>query len=211
MIFVIVATAAREPCTATSSGKCNNSILSIQGNILLGPQILDSMQLRFLNTTGDLACKLMAALQGAKVVGADTRCTQYSISSYSAFIRVANSSDVAGSLHLDISVNTYPGNNDPIDSLQILFQQWGGCAPVYVQPVLSGKGIFIYPTIANEKFFINTKNSATYTIHDLLGREVLHGKVSSLETIDVSNWTKGIYFVTVKTENEKSVVKLIVE
>ena len=46
---------------------------AIQGNILLGPEILDSMEARFLNTEGDLACKLMAAMQGANVVGADTR------------------------------------------------------------------------------------------------------------------------------------------
>src|SRR4030095_797224 len=54
---------------------------SIQGNILLGQQILDSMQSRFLNTPGTLACKLMAALQGAKVPGADTRCLDEGISS----------------------------------------------------------------------------------------------------------------------------------
>jgi len=43
---------------------------AIQGNILLGQHILDSMEARFLNEPGDLACKLMAALQGAKVPGA---------------------------------------------------------------------------------------------------------------------------------------------
>ncbi len=47
---------------------------SIQGNILLGQQILDSMEARFLRAEGELACRLMEALQGAKVVGADTRC-----------------------------------------------------------------------------------------------------------------------------------------
>lgn len=35
----------------------------IQGNILLGPQVLDSMEARFNRQPGDLACKLMAAMR----------------------------------------------------------------------------------------------------------------------------------------------------
>src|SRR5678816_2557711 len=89
---------------------------SIQGNILLGPQILDSMEARYLNTSGTLACKLMAALQGAKVVGADTRCISYGISSFSAFIRVARPQDTAGTYILDLTVNTFPGGIEPIDT-----------------------------------------------------------------------------------------------
>src|SRR5262245_18997822 len=66
---------------------CNNyknhitgSGYPIQGNILLGQQVLDSMEARFLSTPGTLACRLMAALQGAKMTGADTRCMSYGIS-----------------------------------------------------------------------------------------------------------------------------------
>ena len=62
---------------------------AIQGNILLGQSILDSMESRFLNTSGSLSEKLMASLQGAKVIGADTRCYDDQVSSLSAFLRVA--------------------------------------------------------------------------------------------------------------------------
>lgn len=48
---------------------------SIQGNILIGRQVLDSMESRFNKTKGSLADKLMAAMQGAKIIGADSRCT----------------------------------------------------------------------------------------------------------------------------------------
>ena len=47
---------------------------AIQGNILLGPQILDTIELAFLTTAGPLEEKLMAALEAANVRGADTRC-----------------------------------------------------------------------------------------------------------------------------------------
>jgi len=46
---------------------------SIQGNILLGAQILDSIRYAFLNTPGPLEDRLMAALEAADVPGADTR------------------------------------------------------------------------------------------------------------------------------------------
>lgn len=97
---------------------------AIQGNILLGQQILDSMQARFLRATGTLADKMMAALQGAKVVGADTRCTGRNTSSISAFIRMGRPQDTLGTLYLDLNVNNTPVGRDPIDSLQILYNNW---------------------------------------------------------------------------------------
>ncbi len=100
---------------------------TIQGNILLGQQILDSMEARFLATEGELACKLMAAMQGAKVVGADTRCINAGISSLSAFIRVAKPDDPASELYLDINIPSTTTGVDPIDSLQVLFDMEINC------------------------------------------------------------------------------------
>jgi len=106
-------------------GHLNGLVYSIQGNILLGPQIIDSMKIRFLNTPGTLADKLMAALQGAKVIGADTRCINRGTSSISAFIRVAKTTDPpSGPYYLDLNVNNTPVGRDPIDSLQILYNIW---------------------------------------------------------------------------------------
>lgn len=103
---------------------------SIQGNILLGQEIIDSMQSRFLNTAGTLAERLMAALQGAKVIGADTRCASpYQSSSLSAFLRVGKPGNSSDSLYLDLWMaypQTWTGQVpvDPIDSLQTLFDEW---------------------------------------------------------------------------------------
>jgi uncharacterized Ntn-hydrolase superfamily protein len=97
---------------------------AIQGNILLGPEILDSMEARFLNTGGSLANRLMAALQGGNVPGADTRCLNEGVSSLSSFIRVAQPNDLPGSYYLDIVVPSTPFGMEPIDSLQVLFDEW---------------------------------------------------------------------------------------
>lgn len=100
---------------------------SIQGNILLGQDILDQMEIGFLNTEGTLSDKLMAALQGANVPGADTRCLDDGISSLSAFIRVANPDDNSNFPNLNINVNNvnFAGYLiDPIDSVQTLYDMW---------------------------------------------------------------------------------------
>ena len=100
---------------------------SIQGNILLGSEILENMEEEFLNTEGNLAQRLMASLQGANIPGADTRCLEDSLSSLSAFIRVAKHNENESNYHLDLNVNNVdftPYHIDPIDSLQVLFDDW---------------------------------------------------------------------------------------
>ncbi|NNE28487.1 MAG: DUF1028 domain-containing protein, partial [Saprospiraceae bacterium] len=59
---------------------------SIQGNILIGEHVLDSMEANFLNASGSLEEKLMAAMQGANIPGADSRCLLDGISSKSSFL-----------------------------------------------------------------------------------------------------------------------------
>jgi hypothetical protein len=72
----------------------------------------------------------MAALQGAKVPGADTRCLDEGISTLSAFIRVAKLEDV-NDYYMDLNVNSVtPYFNqtaiwiDPVDTLQTLYNNW---------------------------------------------------------------------------------------
>ena len=112
-------------------GHLNGNTYAIQGNILLGPEILDQMETNFLNTNGPLSHRLMAALQGAKVPGADTRCLDEGISTLSSFIKVAKPDDNINNLYLDLNVNSVVSHYnqtgewvDPIDSLQILYDNW---------------------------------------------------------------------------------------
>ncbi len=120
------------------TGSINGFYYAIQGNILKGQQILDSMEAGFRNTNGTLACRLMAAMQGAKVMGADTRCQNDSVSSLFAFLQVALPADTYGNPALKISLKTNEGDGiEPIDSLQNLFNSKHACDPlntVYFQP-----------------------------------------------------------------------------
>mgnify|MGYP002152239894 CR=1 FL=1 len=136
----------------------------IQGNILLGQQILDSMEARFLATEGELACKLMAALQGAKVVGADTRCTNAGVSSLSGFLRVAKPGDEINDLYLDLNVPSTLNGIDPIDSLQVLIDQWGGCEVTSVSSLKQQDNVKIYPNPAGDILNIELPKNSEATI-----------------------------------------------
>lgn len=102
---------------------------AIQGNILLGQEILDSMEARFLNTDGNLAEKLMAAMQGANVVGADTRCAPNGTSSAGAFLRIACPVDVLDCSNIYLDAFQLENGVEPIDTLQSLFDIYFSTPP----------------------------------------------------------------------------------
>ena len=97
---------------------------SIQGNILLSSNVLESMESNYLNFQGSFEQKLMHSLQGANIARADTRCLEEGTSSISAFIRVANIDDLQSNLTIDLNVNYSPEGAEPIDSLKVLFDDW---------------------------------------------------------------------------------------
>ena len=181
---------------------------SIQGNILLGQQILDSMQANFLNTQGDLACKLMAALQGANVVGADTRCTNSGNSSLSSFIRVAKTTDTMPNIYINLVIKYGPAGYEPIDSLQTMFNAIHSCAvgineshrsfrvQVYPNPVGDVLKIKLSGT-SEEKFLIEIFNS--------MGQKVFAGEMKNTNEnfLDVSSFERGIYFYRISTGTGK--------
>lgn len=111
-------------------GHINGIDYAIQGNILLNEDVLLSIEDAFVNTNGSLDQKLMAAMQGGKIPGADSRCLDEGISTLSAFIRVAKSDDI-NDYYMDLNVNSVtPYYNqtgiwiDPVDTLQVLYDNW---------------------------------------------------------------------------------------
>ena len=109
---------------------------AIQGNILLGEIIIDTMRTIFLNTQGPLADRLMKTLEAAKIIGADTRCASRSTSSQSSFIKVVRIGD-GGNPYLQEIVPDSPVGVDPIDLLREQFNQWKDSLFNSVDPFLS--------------------------------------------------------------------------
>lgn len=221
--YGIVALVNGSPQTAAFTGTMTddykNHIVgpnyAIQGNILLGQQVLDSMEARFLNAPGDLACKLMAALQGANMVGADTRCASNGsgTSSLFAFVKVAQPTDSYGNPSFRVSVRTANGAGiEPIDSLQTKFDQLKNCTVTNTQLINNPEPAFvIFPNPAHKTLFIKTDKVGVYTLKmlNVLGEVVYTGTFSNRIELDVATWEKGMYFIQFENEKKKVVTQKV--
>jgi uncharacterized Ntn-hydrolase superfamily protein len=109
---------------------------AVQGNILLGQTIIDTIKNVYLRTAAPMADRLMQALQAAKIIGADTRCASRNTSTQSSFIKVVRIGDGATPYLLKIVPDT-PSGTDPIDVLTVQFNSWKDSLRSYVDPFLS--------------------------------------------------------------------------
>jgi uncharacterized Ntn-hydrolase superfamily protein len=180
---------------------------SIQGNILLGQQVLDSMEAHFLNTEGDLACKLMAAMQGAKMVGADTRCMSSGNSSLSSFLKVARPTDSLSNLYINLNVNQGSAGFEPIDSLQTLFDQTHNCITTSSKNYKHEIDVEIFPNPGRNYTLVRingTMQSQTKNIQltDISGSVVFETTTNGNEiTIAHQHLAQGSYMLKIFSNN----------
>ena len=174
---------------------------AIQGNILLGQQILDSMEYYFLNTEGCLPDKLMASMLAARVVGADTRCFSEGTSSLSAFLRMALPTDNYNQLLLDINVAGTAVNVEPIDVLENKFIQWKNNHPTYCQNLsissfTDDNSIRIHPNPTEGIVYISGVEETTiievYNIKGVLVDSTIGNSIS------LNSHPNGVYIIKIK-------------
>ena len=196
-------------------GHIVGSNYAIQGNILLGQAVLDSMQARFLNETGDLACKLMAALQGANMVGADSRCSTNGTSSLFAFVSVAQPNDTFGNPSFRVSVRTADNAGiEPIDSLQSKFDLVHNCNAVGIAETPQFDHSFLlYPNPSKHQLTVTNQNNKTYKLYLIsnTGEEVYTDTLNKKRNIDVSRFSKGVYFLKIMNGKDVFVKKIVID
>jgi uncharacterized Ntn-hydrolase superfamily protein len=205
--------------TGSSTDDYKNHIIgsyySIQGNILLGEEVLDSMESRFLNETGDLACKLMAALQGANMIGADTRCNSNGTSSLFAFVKVAQPTDVFGNPSFNVSVRTADNSGiEPIDSLQTKFDLLHNCNVLGLTETEDFHKFFsVYPNPTSDYITLNNKTEETYDLFlfDITGKLIHQESIDKTKNLKVSQYKSGTYFLKITNDNRSVVKKVIIE
>lgn len=194
------------------TGNVEGIYYSIQGNILLSQTILDSMEARFIREEGDLACRLMAALQGAKVVGADTRCASNGSSSLFAFVKVAAPTDVYGNPSFSLGVRTQDGAGiEPIDSLQSLFNAQKSCLITGIKNNESNNDFLLFPNPASEELTIKTPAAAKGSfikVWDIFGRVLILKTIEHETTaLDIREMAKGYYFIQAAGKQPKGFIK----
>ncbi|MEM7187104.1 MAG: DUF1028 domain-containing protein [Bacteroidota bacterium] len=97
---------------------------SVQGNILLDVSVINNMEANFNNTSGTLADKLMAAMQGANFPGADSRCLADGTSSTTAYLLVYRADDDPNDPYIRLNVGQQAAGIEPIDILQDLYDNF---------------------------------------------------------------------------------------
>lgn len=184
---------------------------AIAGNILLGPEVLDSMESRFLNTQGTLAEKLMSSLQGAKIQGADKRCIDSMVSSLSAYLIVSKPSDVAPNYYINLNVeNVMP--QDPIDVLQTQFDALGLSGSIHNNSL--DKEVKIYPNPLNKEgiLYIDAESCMIdqMTLYNSIG-EIIWFSDIGFHIQEINGLDSGIYFYELYKNRKRYSGKVIVK
>ena len=183
---------------------------SVQGNILLNATVLENMEANFNSTSGTLADKLMAAMQGANFAGADARCLARGTSSTSAFLQVYRADDTPGNPYLRLNVEEMPFGEEPIDSLQALYDGFLSVNDnsldlklrAYPNPAIDYLIVAHNPRIVVEKI----------SVYDISGKRVQSETINQTGgslRLDISGLTKGVYFVQVEADGALQTVKFI--
>lgn len=169
---------------------------AIQGNSMSSLTILNNMETNFNSFDGDLAEKLMAALQGANTLGADKRCISNATSSLFAFLKIAYPEDEFRDPSFVISVKTQPGDGiEPIDSLQVLFDQR------YRRRILGlthlDKSVKIFPNPFQSELNVITSKHGKFNavLYDTSGTLHRKWRFEHSHNIDLSDLSKGIYII----------------
>jgi hypothetical protein len=124
---------------------------AIQGNVLTGVIVVYNAEQALLTTPGDMSQKVMAAMEAARVMGGDGRCScdinvpfhcgapppSFVYSSYTSFIVVARMGDeegicqdgsgcANGNYYLDLQAVSDATGPEPVLILEQAYQEWRG-------------------------------------------------------------------------------------
>lgn len=98
---------------------------------------------------------------------------------------------------------------DSITTLHLTFQTTG------ISDLAKESGIYIFPNPSTGSFNIKFDKNATdpkrIRVTNMLNTEVYNTVLTGSSTIDISNQTSGIYFISVETENGTSVVWRVIK
>ncbi len=193
------------------AGHRTGDTYSIQGNILLGPEILDSMEARYLRATEaklPIKDRLMEAMQGANVVGADSRCAPDGLSSKSAFLITTWLSD--DDTQVAIVEDTEPGV-DPIDSLQTLVNDLYVLIIDSTLDIIQSDQVAIYPNPAQD--YLNVVSNYAfghYRIMSVDSKVIQSGEIIG-NNLRLNIEEDGLYFISLYNENEIVTKKILIQ
>ena len=166
---------------------------SIQGNILLNQSVIDNMENNFNNTQGDLAQKLMGAMQGANFAGADSRCLVDGTSSATAFLVVYQPNDSVGQPSLELNVGSQDPGVEPINILQEMFDNY-----LSLESNNNDDLIKLFPNPTDGLVRLNSEDNFKIDVFDNIGKLVF---TTIGNSFNIQSLNKGSYFIKLASDN----------
>lgn len=129
-------------------GETEDLLYAIQGNVLTGDPVVAQAELALINTPGDMGQRVMAAMEAARAMGGDGRCScgtdpdgcgspppNFSKSAHTAFIVLARRGDkdgvcnvaegcASGGYYMSLVVKGVESDPEPIFELQAKYDTW---------------------------------------------------------------------------------------
>ena len=190
------------------TGKIGTLVYAIQGNILTGAAVANAAETALKNTNGDLAAKLMAAMEAARKMGGDGRCScktgsptscgsppkSFTKSSDIGFMMIGRQGDTdgtcngsvgcaTGKYYMNLNVIGYARNPDPVLTLKTMFDKWrkdhGGRPDHNLSTVSIPSG--------NLPADGSTMTTARLVLRDLEGKQLTAGGAKIKITVDPSS------------------------
>ncbi|MEM7085757.1 MAG: DUF1028 domain-containing protein [Bacteroidota bacterium] len=187
------------------------SNFSVQGNILLDVTVIDNMEANFNNTSGTLADKLMAAMQGANFAGADARCLADGTSSTTAYLMVYRADDDPNDPYLRLNVGQQAAGIEPIDLLQDLYDDF-----LAVEDVALNNKLRLFPNPAANELTLDVDPSIALTglsIYDINGKNVFSqtefGVQQQQQRIQIAQLPSGVFFLTIESKQGTTTIKFV--
>ena len=69
------------------------------------------------------------------------------------------------------------------------------------------KSICIYPNPTSKSIFIKSEKGGEFILYSVLGKKVMHQKISKSENVNVSHLEKGTYFIRINNYKSKLIIK----
>ncbi len=183
---------------------------SVQGNILLNQTVIDNMEANFNNTSGTLADKLMAAMQGANFPGADMRCLAAGTSSTTAYLLVYKADDDPNDPYIRLNVGQQASGIEPIDILQDLYDSF-----LSVHENSLASQISLFPNPADDFITLSMDTSVqlkSLQFFDIQGKVVYaQNEVSAnlQQKINIASLKSGVYFIKVTSKQGETTLRFV--
>lgn len=179
-----------------------NSVNFIESGYASEAYTLSKYQNEFLITTNGYTSKFDAGLK----FHCDTVKTNYTISSLTLPTYVQSYSQITNAVTM---------NNSSLTLTNTQLTSYQNCIPNEINENEILSNFSLYPNPSSSYFtleFEGETQNPNYSIHDILGKEILSGKINSMQTtIHCENWSSGVYLIKMGDENGYRVEKIIIE